>query len=213
MSTQDWGTQTTDRYLLAAQIYEALGRDWLFLANLYVEASWVARDQVVGVFLGLEGPGAAIQMLNEGEVALQQDLDSQQRKILLHNLTRIAHRAGLTEERNRYLKAFSGLNLNEQEQSVLRRMQEGIALESQMQTLAIEQLTKGLRIDGIDMTQKVQSTYLLADLLRRNMEYRKSFGLFAFIIAEETAPESLRKMALLLSNDMTQRWPQLFESP
>ena len=211
--SKEWGDQTTDRYLLAAEIYKALGRDAFFLANLYVEASWVARDQVVGVFLGLEGPGAAIHMLNEGETALQKDMDSQQRKILLHNLSRIAHRAGLVEERNRYLDAFAQLDLNDKEQSVLSEMRQGIELESQMQALAIEQLTTGLRIEGLDMTQKVQSTYLLADLLRRNMEYRKSFGLFAFIIAEEAAPESLRKMALLLSNDMTQRWPHLFESP
>jgi hypothetical protein len=206
-----WGESPIDRYLMAAEIYRDLGKDDFFLADLYLQASWVARDLSVGVVRGLEGPGMARTMLTEGAQALEAETVPSRRKILLHNLTRIAHRGGYSEERDAYLLDFSALTLTGPEREKLRLMEEGISREAALQDLAIASLQEGLRSKGLDMETKIRSTYLLADQLRRKQRYREAFALFGLVIAEVSAPEDLRAMALFLSEDMVAAWPHLFQ--
>ena len=60
-----------ERYVIAAHVYEALGRDDLDIAQIYLEASWTARDAAVGVYKGgINGPVAAKQILTVGATEL-----------------------------------------------------------------------------------------------------------------------------------------------
>jgi hypothetical protein len=212
---KNWGGTVTERYKLAADLYTALDKEPLFMAELYLEGSWVARDMSVGIFLGLEGPVGARSLITEGAAALQQSAApvGQSKKLLLHNLTRIAHRGGYTVERDAYLEAFASLPLSPAETETLKQMRNGIALEAWFQDRAIESFKTGLATQGLDMETKTRATYLLADLLRRRGHYTDSFGLFALIISEESAPQNLREMALVLSEEMAETWPELFIAP
>jgi hypothetical protein len=210
---EGWGESVVDRYKLAAELYTALGREPLFMAQLYLEGSWVARDMSVGIFTGLEGPVHARTLLEEGEAALLQQTGPEKRKLLLHNLTRIAHRGGYSVERDRHLEAFAALTLSPAETEILAQMREGIELEAWFQDRAIESFKSGLTAQGLDMDFKIRSTYLLADLLIRRGRYTDSFVLFSLIISEDSANGDLREMALVLSTEMSQTWPALFEAP
>jgi len=210
---EDRGESVADRYKLAAELYTALQREPLFMAELYLEGSWVARDMSVGIFTGLDGPIHARELLQEAEAALQLETGPEKQKILLHNLSRIAHRGGYFVERDRHIEAFAALALSPAEVEILARMREGIELEAWFQDRAIESFKAGLATQGMDMDIKIRSTYLLADLMRRRGQYTDSFVLFSLIVSEDSAPSDLREMAVVLSSEMAQTWPELFEAP
>ena len=194
-----------EQYQLAGRVYEALGRDAMFLAQLYLEASWTARDAAVGVYMGLQGPAAARTLLTQGatEVA-RRDLSLAQRKTLLYNLARVAHRAGYGAERDAWLDAFAAAGaLDEAERAALARFRRvATEIEPGLQDLAIHQLQLALRREGIAMDDKVRSTYTLADLLRRRGRTREAMALFTLVANEQSAPDELREMALYLASEL-----------
>lgn len=187
-----------ERYGLAARMYRELGRDPLWIARVYLEGSWTARDRAVGVYEGLEGPAVARQLLAQGDIELQKPLTAAQRRTVAYNLARVAHRLGDGKSRDAYLSTFEKAGpLNEKERAALDRFRlVAREIEPRFQDLAIGALQEGLRRDGVAMDEKVRSTYILADLLRRRGRPRDALPLYTLVLAEEAAPQELREMAL-----------------
>ena len=206
---ENWGLHAVERYHLAGQIYTALERDPLFLAELYLQASWVSRDAVVGVLTGLEGPSDARRFLNEGQAALETEITDAQRTILLHNLARVAHRGGYVEERDIYLTAFASLPLTDTETEILQTMRWGIEREAEFQDLAIAAFMEGLEAEGLNTETELRSTYILADLLRRRQRSTESIILFENVYSHESSPTDLRVMSQFLYDDISENQPNL----
>ncbi len=160
-----------DRYLIAAEMYRIRGTGPKELFELYLEASWTARDAAVGVYLDLAGPEAARDLLDRGRTELEGDLDNSTRKVLLHNLARIAHRGGWPVERDHYLERFEAVGeLTVPEREVLERFRHAAGVvEPRLQDLALEQAEAWLASaeSEEDAEARARVRYLYADLLRR----------------------------------------------
>jgi len=192
------------RFELAADIYRALGRGPEELAQLYLQGSWVARDQVVGVYLGLEGPQPARQLLEAGRHELERDLDPTTRKIVLHNLARVAHRGGFGEERDAWLDTFEAVGeLTPREREVLDQFRLVTStIEPHLQDLAIAELDRFLASNPADDVARIRATYQLADLHRRRGRSAEAAAGFAFVVASSACPEDLREVAAFLGEQL-----------
>jgi hypothetical protein len=193
-----------DRYALAVRFYEAMGRDDAFLGELYHQASWVARDGVVGVFLGLEGPMAAKELLVQGELELVKDLPAADRIKLLHNLARIAHRYGDSALRDRYLaqlEAVPGVDQGTLD-TVATMRHLALEVEPRFQDLAIERYLAWLRLPDLERDRLLRVTYLVADLLRRRGRLVEAVPLYSLVATSEDAPQQLRELALFLASEI-----------
>lgn len=193
-----------ERYRLAGAVYEALGKDPFFLGDLYLRAAWTARDHAVGVYQGLEGPAAVRALLDQGEVELAKELSATDRRNLLYNLARVAHRGGYGQQRDRYLAQLEevpGLRPADIE-AIARMRRVARELEPRYQDLAIEKLSEGLRQEGVPLPQKIRNTYLLAETLRRRGRIEDAAPLFALVLAEPSAPDELRELSLFLSREL-----------
>ena len=199
-----------DRYGIAHAVYAELGRDPLFLADLRLRATWTARDEAVGIYEGLGGPIAARALLDAGAAELDKDLPPRQRKIVLHNLARVAHRGGWSAERDQHLAAFEAVGeLDAAERAALDRFHHiADEVEPRLQDLTIEAYRLALIRPGVEMPDKVRATYILADLLRRRGRYAEAFSLFSRVMVERTAPLNLKEMAGFLSRDLIERYPE-----
>lgn len=189
-----------DRYRIAAAMYEVLGRDDVFLADLYVEASWTARDEAVGYYEGLQGPKAARALLTAGWEELKKPLSTQDRKRVLYNLARVAHRGGWGSERDGFLVGFEVVgDLTEQERAAVARFRRiANEVEPALQDAAIARYTAALRSE-LPHDEKVRVTYVLADLLRRRGRAREALPLYFLVANDAKADEALRGMALFLA--------------
>ena len=195
-----------DRYALAVRFYKAMGRDDAFLGELYHQASWVARDGVVGVFLGLEGPMAAKELLAQGELELAKDLPAAERIKLLHNLARVAHRYGDGALRDRYLaqlEAVPGVG-QAQLDAVAQMRHLALEVEPRFQDLAIEHYLAWLRQPELERDRLLRVTYLLADLLRRRGRLVEAVPLYSLVATSEDAPQQLRELALFLASEIVE---------
>ncbi len=193
-----------DRYAIAARFYRVMGKDHAFVGELYHQASWVARDGIVGVFLGLEGPAAAKQMLEQGEAELVKELEPDQRRKLLHNLARIAHRYGDGALRDHYLEqleAQPGLTQAERD-TIVRMRRLAHEVEPRFQDLAIEAYLEHLRQPEIGRTELIRVTYLVADLLRRRDRLVEAVPMYSLVATSEDAPQQLRELALFLASEI-----------
>jgi len=192
-----------DRYVLAAATYKALGAPTLQLAEVYLEGSWTARDKAVGVIRGLEGPIVTRDLLENGRAELDKPLTDDQRRMVLFNLARVAHRGGYPTERDAFLErlhATPGLTPREAEASQTLAHYGG-TVEPALQDMAIAAFTQALR-EELTMDQKVRATYLLGDLLRRRGRGREALPLLTRVLAEESAPLNLREMAGALHREL-----------
>ena len=97
---------TWERYLIAAEVYKVLNAPPGDMAQLYLQASWVVRDEIVGIHHDLRGPKVADAVLDQGLSELKKDLTPQQRKLVRYNLARVAHRAGYPGVREQHLQNF-----------------------------------------------------------------------------------------------------------
>ncbi len=194
-----------ERYELAADVYRALGWPTRELAQLYLEGSWVARDQVVGIYNGLEGPEAARQLLDAGMGELDKDLDGPTRKIVLHNLARVAHRGGFFDERDALLDRFEAVGeLTPREREVLddfRRIT--TTAEPRLQDLAIAELERALAGSDLDEIERLRTTYVLADLHRRRGRVGEATAGYAFVVASSATPEDIRTAAAWLGDHLS----------
>ena len=195
-----------DRYVLAAHVYEALGRDPIDLAKLYVEGSWTARDVSVGVYKsGINGPQAAKIILTAGKMELNKPLTDAKRKTVLYSLARVAHRAGENALRDEYLKKFGEMNPTEAEkkQSAIFQLH-ATEIEPDLQDMAIAHLREGLETKGRNPMQVAHATYMLADLLRRRDLPDKALPLYKRVVAMGTVPPEIRDMARFFVAELSQ---------
>jgi hypothetical protein len=193
-----------DRYALAARFYRILGKDEAFLGQLLHEGSWTVRDEVVGVYVGLEGPAAAHELLRLGEVELRKDLATEDRKKVLHNLARVAERYGDAALRDRYLDQLLALPaLSAEERGKVERMATlAREVEPRFQDQALEHYLAYLRQPGVPRESLVRVTYLAADLLRRRGRLVEAVPLYSLVATAEDAPRELREMALFLADQI-----------
>lgn len=190
-----------ERYGLAVAAYEALGKDDVFLGDLWVEASWTARDAAIGYYENLQGPKAARALVDAGRGELAKPLSVADRKKVLYNLARVAHRGGFHDERDGFLTQFEKAGPLETRETKALTTFRTIAreVEPALQDKAIARYTAALR-GQLAHDEKVRVTYVLADLLRRRGRARDALPLY-FLVANDTqAREDLRGMALFLAD-------------
>lgn len=189
--------QIWDRYEIAARFYRILGKDEAFLANLYLKASWTARDAAVGTYAGLDGPQAAARLLEAGAQEVAKVQDAAVRKTLLYNLARVAQRAGENALRDQYLDRFEAEgNLDAQEQEALARFRRmSHEVEPRYQDLALGALARWQAGPNLPAASVVQSTWLQADLLRRRDRPQEALALYKKVLASPEAPDELKDMA------------------
>lgn len=192
-----------DRYLIAAEMYRILGEDPMFLGTLYLEASWVARDVVVGVYKGLEGPDSARELLDAGVLELKKtDLSPRMRKILLHNLARVAHRGGYAAERDAFLDQFEAVgDLDADERRVLEEYRRiTTEVEPKLQELALRELKK-VADSKASASDKARAAYLIADLDRRRGRTDEARKQFAEVAANPSAQPEIQELAAWLAQN------------
>ncbi len=196
-----------ERYEIAAAVYRALGKPHHQLGELYLQGSWTARDIAVGVFVGLQGPQAARALLDSGDQELAKDLDGATRKIVLHNLARIAHRGGFNEERDHRLRQFAEMDdLSPRERQVLREFRQAVhVVEPRLQDQAIEEFTLALKTDDLDEESRLRTTYVLADLYRRRGRTEEASAGYASVVASITSPDEVRELAAWLGTALTKQ--------
>ena len=189
-----------ERYLIAAEMYRVMGRDSLFIAQIYLEASWTARDRAVGLYQGLEGPTQAREVLDAGAEELKKPLDDHTRKIVLHNMARVAHRGGWPKERDVHLAAFEAVgDLDADEARALREFR-WIAdeVEPRLQDLALTELGQYLQT-APEGAERVRATYLMADLLRRRGRLEDARRGFQTVADNPEAQVELQELAAWLA--------------
>jgi hypothetical protein len=187
-----------ERYGIAAAVYRVLGHHPMALAQLYLEASWTARDVAVGVYVGgLEGPQAATAILNAGAAELNKALSVANRKTVLHNLARVAHRAGLGAQRDTFLLAFVEAGpMDAAEQHTIERFQEmANQVEPKYQNLAILELKSALISDVTTPKDRTLAHYLIADLSRRLVKTKTSLSHYKQVLNQEEADQHIADMA------------------
>ena len=193
-----------DRYLIAAEVYRSLGRDARFLGQLYLEASWTARDAAVGEYPGLEGPVMARQLLDAGVLELERELPPATRKILLHNLARVAHRGGFNQERDAYLDAFEAVgDFSAPEARVLSRFRQIVnGVEPTLQDRAITKFEEWLEEQPQASPETIRVTYVLTDLHRRRGHLEQAAHGYARILASEHSTQELKDLSAFLSAEL-----------
>ena len=159
-----------ERYEIAAEVYKILDRPPHFIAQVYLEASWTVRDSFVGFHQGLNGPKSAQEVLELAPKELQKTLSPEQKKLLVFNLARVAHRAGEASLRDMYLNMFAALpNLSASEKTGLKYVREtAIPKERYYQEKARAELLQAVQnMHNLSDMEKNHTQYLLADLHRR----------------------------------------------
>jgi len=194
---------TWDRYRIAARCYQALGKDHLFLARLYVKASWTVRDQAVGFYQGLEGPLAVRFLLEAGPAELEKAPDPAARHMLLLNLARIAHRGGYLDLRDHFLALLGAEpDLTERDREAMDRLATAAEVEPVLQDLAIGELEAYLATREGTADERVEATFLLGDLLRRRGRNEAALARYREVQDAPDAPEPLVALAAYLSAEL-----------
>jgi len=189
-----------ERYDTAARISAALGRDQLAIADLYLQASWTARDKAVGIYVGgLNGPEAAKEILDIGTTELAKDLTPEATKLLRYNLARVAHRGGFITARDAHINAFLELsNLTpEERQAGLRMRHIATVIEPALQMRAVTALKEALAVDGNEQ-RLLQARYQLADLQRRLGEESAAKRDFHLVAQSSSASDDVKALAKFL---------------
>jgi hypothetical protein len=188
------------RYARAAELRRALGDDGLTVAQLYLEGSWTARDEAVGVYLGLEGPVEAEQILAYGDAELLKPEGQALARTLLYNLARVAHRGGFINAREGYLSRYIALpELTSADRERARRLRTlATGPEADVQRLALVELARFLKDTSAPAERLARARYLQADLHRRLGETDAAIRGYAQVALDEAAPAQLRELAAFL---------------
>lgn len=206
-------TELWDRYRVASRLYTTLGKDDRFIGDLLLEASWAARDAAVGFYPALQGPVQARQLLDAGWEELKKPLSATDRRKVLYNLARVAHRGGWPDERDALLASYEatgGLSADEQK-ALVRFRYIGQTVEPALQDEVIERYVRVLRTQ-LSHEDKSKVSYILADLLRRRGRLREAAPLFALILNDGKTADELRGMAMFLVEPISRKL-QEEESP
>lgn len=167
------------------------------LAKLALNAAWTARDQAVDVYRGLNGPRMAWDLLQSGDTELKKtDLDAPTRKVLLHNLARIAHRGGFLQARDTYLSAFEAEgSLSLAEKEMLSRFR-NIAVQVEPALLAKAGVYLDAQIAASrDSQSKSWARYVRGDIARRAGETEKAKTHFRAVLASDKTDTQIRELA------------------
>jgi hypothetical protein len=197
--------QVWERYALAARVYQILKADPFEIAEIYLHASWTARDAAVGVYIGgLDGPEAARQLLDLGAKELDKDLVDEARKTVLYNLARVAQRLGDGPLRDRFARQYlASKGLLADEQSAGERLQRiAKTVEPIYQDLAINMFTTAIASPDADKLKVARATYLLGDLHRRRGKPKAAKRYYTQTLDNPDTPDSLRQMSEFLLRDM-----------
>jgi hypothetical protein len=188
-----------ERYLVAAEMYKVMDKDPLFMAHLYMQAAWTARDTAVGVFHGLEGPIHARELITQGEGELETQEDPSLRKILLHNLARIAHRGGYTNDRNRFLSNFeeAGSLSSEEAQALATFRSVSENIEPRLLALAAEQMQRHLSstAEASATSMGAWCNYIIADIARRGGDNSLARHHYQLVLGSNGATDQMRELA------------------
>lgn len=193
-----------ERYDTAARIAIALDDGPLDIAELYLKASWTARDQAVGVYVGgLDGPIAARKILDLGKLELQKDLVDGSKSILLYNLARVAHRGGFISERDEHIHAFLAMSsISEAERKAGNRLKTlSQVIEPKYQDLAMSFLEAGVKQAG-DPLRLSRAQYQLADLARRRGKLEQARKGYTKVATGSESPEQLKSLAQFLLQEI-----------
>ncbi|MBN2799327.1 MAG: hypothetical protein JXX28_09295 [Deltaproteobacteria bacterium] len=202
-----------DRHAMAARTYEALGRDDWFLAKAWLKAGWTLRDAAVGEMIGLSGPLLTRQLLLAGEGELKKELPPSQRKLLLFNMARAAHRGGYGAERDALLQQLEAVGaLDDAEQIALAKLRTAAELEPGLQEQAMRHLAAVVEGEG---PFTYQAHYLLADLLRRTGRGALAIAAYEDIAGDRKAPDNLRALSSYLAAELKgeRPWEQEQRTP
>jgi tetratricopeptide (TPR) repeat protein len=176
-------------------MYRVLGEPPEIVGDVYLEASWTARDDAVGVYVGLQGPKQADDELKKGQAMLA-TVDAADRKKLLFNLARIAERAGRSATRDRYLDLFAKETLDAADRAALEKFRTATReQEPRLQDLAIAEYRKALAAGHLHGASEARVQYLLADLLRRRGAFAEAKTLYEKVAARADTPADLAQMA------------------
>ena len=157
--------ETWERYDIAIDIYRWQGKSHQFLAGLYMDAAWTIRDEAVGIHEDLRGPIVADQVLELGRKELQKNLNTEQRKMVLFNLARVAHRNARFDEREEFLTAFNQLStLTEAERKAAKDFG---YYTTELEPQYLRKAQKELLSHIAENPNDGQALYLLGDIARR----------------------------------------------
>ena len=174
---------TWERYLIASEVYKVLSSPPGDMAQLYLQASWVVRDEIVGIHHDLRGPKVADAVLGQGLAELEKDLTPQQRKLVRYNLARVAHRAGYPGVREQHLQKFEALSLTTPEkEAVVKFRRLATLIEPKFQQLAIAELEK------IGSKRYPSQQFVLGDLYRRTGKEEQAKIIFESIDETQLSP-------------------------
>jgi hypothetical protein len=167
------------------------------LAKLALNAAWTARDQAVDVYKGLKGPEMAWTLMQGGDTELKKtEMDAPTRKVLLHNLARIAHRGGFIQARDRYLSAFEAQSpLSEPESQMLSRFRNIVLqVEPALLAKAAVYLDAQIAASG-DSQSKSWARYIRGDIARRAGETEKAKTHFRAVLDSDKTDSQIRQLA------------------
>lgn len=187
------------RHAHAARIYAALDQPDKEV-QLWLSASWLARDRGVGLFKGLDGPVIARMMLEagEGELAKERPVDAQ--KKLVFNLAVVAARGGYPSRRNRLLETMRTLPLTPEEDRRVKKLEESIRIEAYYQDQALGALQRSLSRRAAKAVPI--ATYQLADLLRRRGRTEQALQAFRTVSSLEAAPQTIKDLAAYFTAEL-----------
>jgi hypothetical protein len=154
-----------ERYDLAAEYYRWKQKPALFMGKLYLEAAWTVRDQAVGIHPNLNGPIVADEVLERGVLELQKDLTTEQRKMVIYNLARVAHRNARFQTRDLYIAQFlADPDVSSDEK---KAAQEFIFLTQTVEPVYLKKALTEYLLHSQQAPNDGQTLYLIADLHRR----------------------------------------------
>lgn len=180
------------RHQHAAEIYEALGRTE-DAARLRLSAAWLARDEAVGDFQGVNGPVEAYAVLEGGEAELEKELTPATRKQVLFNLVVVAHRSGEPEARDALIGRVKALELTAEESARVASFEQAVGEEHALLTRALPLLKAWAgKAKGADAATV---TWILAETLRRVGQRRIAQPLLKAVAANGEAPQDVRALA------------------
>lgn len=179
-----------ERYQIAAAVYAALGKDERFLGDLLLQASWTARDEIVGYYASLNGPVVQRQLLDAGQGELQKDLSVENRKKVLYNLAKVAHRGGWTVEQNDFLAKFEALGLDERERTAVAKFRRiATQVEPMLQQQVLSYYATALSKGKLAPEEVDRLTYTSADLNRRLGHWDLALAGYKKVLASEASDE------------------------
>ena len=143
----------------------------------------------------IEGPSEMLKLLEEGEKELSKQLTPEQRKLVIYNLARVAHRFGDDVLSLSYIQKFEKIpNLSEQEQLVAAQFRQGIRWEKEMQQKALIEIEKIPK-------EKKNLIHILweAEILRKQGRWEDARSIYKNLSTQSEYPQ-IQKIAIFFTN-------------